>query len=1368
MHRLTPTAPVLLALLLAAPAAAAPPKAATSLTSSPAFALSPAELLQQQVQDAPENLDVEVLLFDVDYSFDTQKRRTMRQRLVYRVLTQRGVEGWASTGASYQPWYQDKPTIRARVITPDGAEHKLHEATLVDSAASEQNNAIYSDRRRIRGPLPALRPGAVVEEFIEIREHKAYFEAGRVMRHVVSPDSFTDVWRVTVSAPAKMPLRYRARGPRVKPTRTKAKGRQQLSFVFRGQKRIAAWPPASDPDKAFLPVLEFSSGASWNGVATTYSKLVDERLEGFDAKKIADAVVQGATSRDDKIRKLLAYVHAQVRYTGLELGERSLVPFSPNETLGRHYGDCKDKATLLVGLLRSQKIDAHVALLDSGSGLDVPHKLPGLGLFDHAIVYVGGNQPLWIDATANKAPLGVIPGGDQDRLALVAKPGTRKLRRIGRMKSDRSLYREDVHVQFVDGDKAQVREITTANGSIGASLRSRYEGTQSALEKKFTKYVENQYRATIASARSENTGTVDKPVKLIIEAKDSERFEMPTMGDGWTQLAAAGLFSSLPKVLYADDEKEEKRKKRDKKKSDEKDARYQYFEPGDIYVKPQKYVVAYHMHLPTGFRWEGPPGDLTIEAQGIRAWRKVNSEGPSELVVEYGLQSDTRLVPKKKVREVQKALGRYDQQSGVKLHYVFGPDWRIEQGNVKEGVAEYRALLDKRKDDRQLMARYASALIGLHLGHEARAVARRMVKRWPKDANAHWIHAWVHMYDPMGRDSLPDADFAAAERSLRRAMKLDPEEQRYIASLRTIVEMRGERGDKPKGVRHEELLKLAQLQKERFDDDSLDIEIGRRLLWTGKFTKARDVLQEAPNAKGRDALWVASLSAAQGPRDALAKARELSGGEPSQLVAQAASVLALMGARKEAHELASTHGEFRGMPSSRSLQELFAHLNNHKQCVERMAPAARALHDLVFPFVLRQQGERLLSALKEKQFPSHVHLPSLKGGIRKLRSGQDSGSALLAYALACSLEWDIEEEQGAVRARLHAQGTKADKSSITFYLRKKGKRYQVVGAQDRTHAAALGRQAMHALLKKKPKQARVWLGWAREVLGASSPTEGRYSALNAVRALQPTKLDDADSKQLWRTAAVLSCWSCMGKPEEKVMRRALKAEKDPTRRFALNYGLVLALYAQHRYSDAAEVMAALVKERPKERALAKWYIQILRRAGMAEEALAQLTRYEGAFEDTREFAVPMRHSLLSSAGRYKQVQAEAVTRKRAGDAEGSELNNIAWNALFYDGDMALALELGEEAVRLQRTAAALHTLATLYVEKGDVNQAHRYLKECINKAAIGDTATWYTLGRIAAQLGLQDSARDAFGRMEKPEFVSPTGTWSLHERRKRQ
>jgi hypothetical protein len=62
----------------------------------------------------------------------------------------------------------------------------------------------------------------------------------------------------------------------------------------------------------------------------------------------------------------------------------------------------------------------------------------------------------------------------------------------------------------------------------------------------------------------------------------------------------------------------------------------------------------------------------------------------------------------------------------------------------------------------------------------------------------------------------------------------------------------------------------------------------------------------------------------------------------------------------------------------------------------------------------------------------------------------------------------------------------------------------------------------------------------------------------------------------------------------------------------------------------------------------------------------------------------------------------------------------------------------------------LHTLATVYAEKGRVKEAQQLLAQSVAVSA-GDRPgpeDWYVVGRLAEQCGITDYARVAYGRAE--------------------
>ena len=373
----------------------------------PALSAKPEDILHAAAASpAPKDGDVEMLFEEHVYKLDEQGRQHRTSRRVYRFLTDKGVDDWSCTEADWSPWCEEKPIFRVRVITPDGQAHALDQESIGEAPAEQESPNLFSDQKLLRGPLPAIVVGAVVEEEIETREIRSLFDHGIVERFLLGQQYPVRKLRLVIDAPSALPLKYEVLGSDARPVRTEDKGRTSLVFEL-GPLPATETPedylPAED---AKMPQVVFSTGKSWNDVAAAYSDLVESHLDLDAVRPLAQkAIGPGRPDRDKIIERLLASLRSQIRYTGVEFGKGAIVPRSSRETLARRYGDCKDQATLLVAMLRVAGIRAQVALLRTGRYGDVAPSLPGLGDFDHAIVYIPG-EPADVDR-----PVGALRPG---------------------------------------------------------------------------------------------------------------------------------------------------------------------------------------------------------------------------------------------------------------------------------------------------------------------------------------------------------------------------------------------------------------------------------------------------------------------------------------------------------------------------------------------------------------------------------------------------------------------------------------------------------------------------------------------------------------------------------------------------------------------------------------------------------------------------------------------------------------------------------------------------------------------------------------------------------------------------------------------
>jgi hypothetical protein len=124
------------------------------------FSLAPQALYEAaSAVSAPEGANATILVDEESYSFDESGRIQHVSHVIYKVLTQKGAEGWDYLSVSWEPWHEARPLIRARVIAPDFSVHELDPNTITEAPARGGDYKTYSDGKRLRAPFPAIAPG---------------------------------------------------------------------------------------------------------------------------------------------------------------------------------------------------------------------------------------------------------------------------------------------------------------------------------------------------------------------------------------------------------------------------------------------------------------------------------------------------------------------------------------------------------------------------------------------------------------------------------------------------------------------------------------------------------------------------------------------------------------------------------------------------------------------------------------------------------------------------------------------------------------------------------------------------------------------------------------------------------------------------------------------------------------------------------------------------------------------------------------------------------------------------------------------------------------------------------------------------------
>lgn len=1327
----------------------------------------PPEELIRAFSDIPVDEDhgVQVLLEEARYVLDDAGRMDYRYRIVYRVDSPGSVRSWSRVTRTWRPWYQDRPVLKARVVLPDGTQHVLDPDDIGEYSEGEEGPDVYGDVKTLRGPLPAVEVGAIVEEMHEVHDREPAFGAGLVRSFTFGQKVPTHHTRLIVDAPVTLPIRHAAhRLPELRIDRTEADGRQR--FVF-SHGPLPVWEldvSLAPGDVSRRPGVRFSTGESWNAIAKAYSAAVDERIAASDLRKPLRKAAKGEKDRQQLIERLLSFVHDQVRYTGVEFGERSMVPEIPNNTLERRFGDCKDKSTLLVALLRQADIDAHVALLNTGPSNDVDPELPGISRFDHAIVYVPGATAIWIDPTDPFARAGQLPIGDQGRWALVADDETTELIRTPKTSSTDNLRRERREVFLAVEGPARIVETTQVTGAFERSFRRSFsKKNDTETHEQLERYAEAQYKSeTLSGFDLSDPHDLAIPMKLRLEAADCSKATTDSRRAA-VAIGVGALVRDLPSVLKPEEEPDE-----------DAPARQDPLE----FPRPFVVEIRYEIHPPAGYAM------LTLPDGGRREF------GPAVMTQEYSVEEDGVVIADlrfdsgpvvysvEQFEQSREAIAEFFEEQVPKVVFHQVGESHLEAGRLREALEEFRALVASEPDEARHRTRVARAYLAAGLGANARREAQRAVELAPESMPAHRTLGIILAHDDLGRKFVRGFDRSGAEKALRKAKQLDPDDYASRGELAILLEHSED------GTRYEVASELDQAIEEYqgiradLEDERLTTNLLAALLHAGRLEELRTVWEDAPRDASRNALNLAAIAVLDGTQAAIDEATKLTSHADShrQVLIGAADWLSAARHYPEAAALLAT-----GARGSAEAVELLARADQLRRVqrhepggIDTKGPEGR-VRSLFADLILDgDSGDPRSMEWFDPELVGSADAEHLEEFLEALRDGvawqlaQSDLSRQQVLDLFLSLATFAVEGDGEIGWRVTlrvppAGGTPSQ--PLFFYLKPSAGGPQVVCLGPLRDMA--GPLLLDWIDGERIDTARRWLDW----LVADTAGQRGEDELD----LQPITL-------IWQKDAA----------NDPVLMRAAAASL-----------MIDGLYDERALEELNPVSESFPDEGPARVGLE---LARLRAAGVTEDYEIQLTAAErlAAAHPRSTYAFQARIFALVNLKRFDEAEGVARSwleerpnesiaislyadlphyqdrldehRKRlqemidAGRASGGEYNNLAWLDIVEDRVDEQTLYHAQQAVAMTDYSSlpSLHTLATVYAELGQVAEARDVLLALVANRVTNELEShdWYVLGRIAEQYGVPDAAIEAYERVEPPEEGTPesTSTFLLAQR----
>ena len=331
-------------------------------------------------------------------------------------------------------------------IPAKGKDYEVTGRDAIDVAAPAEGGELIDDLRYRVLRIPAPDVGNIVGYEYEVEERPFWLQ---------------DIWDFQGTDPVleshyslQLPpgWEYKASWmsyPEVKPAEGGGNLSRWMVSDVRGIRPEPEMPPwqglAGQMIVSFFPAggtLRKNEFASWEGMGIWYQNLISTRMEASEPiTQEVNALILGKSTTLAKMQAIALFVQHDIRYVAISLGIGGWQPHAAPDVFSHHYGDCKDKATLMRTMLREIGVDSYQVIINTERG-SVARDTPAHNAFNHVILAIklpdDVNDPsliaviqhpklgrvLFFDPTYDVTiPFGQIGGYLQANYGLLVTPG---------------------------------------------------------------------------------------------------------------------------------------------------------------------------------------------------------------------------------------------------------------------------------------------------------------------------------------------------------------------------------------------------------------------------------------------------------------------------------------------------------------------------------------------------------------------------------------------------------------------------------------------------------------------------------------------------------------------------------------------------------------------------------------------------------------------------------------------------------------------------------------------------------------------------------------------------------------------------------
>ena len=467
-----------------------------------------------------------ILLTQENIEIKADNTLEFTQHYLIKVLNERGKK-YGEIELGYDSTY-DKITIDfARVIRPDGKVVNVG-AKHIRDVSRYMNFPLYSNARAKIISMPEISNDSFIEYQVKLSRGKMVAGGNFNIEYLEQSVEPIQNAQFSITLPKGKHLNQRILNEEfntikanLKPQVTSKDNRNIYTWELKDIPQIIP-EPLMPPITEVTPVIALSTFQSWDEIYKWWWALARDKIEAnSDMKAKIAELIKDKSTLDEKVRAIHNFAAKDIRYVAIEYGEAGHEPHHAGEIFSNKYGDCKDKAILLISMLKEIGVKAYPVIIGTKGMVAIDANFPAL-TFNHCIVLVDLNGKLiFVDPTAETALFGDLPDADQGRKVFVYFEDHGEIMEVPKLPSEHNSITSMVTLAFGDDEVIKGVRRVEATGIFGQGQRYRFRYTMPKL-------IEESIKETVQDIlpggklidyKIENTESLEKDIIL------SYRFE---------------------------------------------------------------------------------------------------------------------------------------------------------------------------------------------------------------------------------------------------------------------------------------------------------------------------------------------------------------------------------------------------------------------------------------------------------------------------------------------------------------------------------------------------------------------------------------------------------------------------------------------------------------------------------------------------------------------------------------------------------------------------------------------------------------------------------------------------------------------------